>query len=157
MYASELTVLHSLTLAHSSYWTREPTGEEWVVEAILGINYGGQVGVENSASGLALALTSRPSNMSAFILNPSSTFKQVTTSSGIDTGLWTLDGKTLLLAANMNYEDTTLEAAELGLGSKGFGNGLTEVFCSGNCSVGDESVVLGSVGSVSEHESFVLY
>ncbi|KAE9385569.1 hypothetical protein BT96DRAFT_1006920 [Gymnopus androsaceus JB14] len=124
---------------------------------ILGINHGG-LGVvswndptpddiKTSASGLALALTSGPSNMSAFILNPSSTFKQVTTSSGIDTGLWTLNGKTLLLAANMNYEDTTLEAGELGLGSKGFGNGLTEVFCSGDCSVGDESVVLGSVGS----------
>ena len=34
-------MLHSLTLIDSSYWTREPTGEEWVVEAILGINHGG--------------------------------------------------------------------------------------------------------------------
>lgn len=85
--------------------------------------------------------------MSSFILNPSSTFKQVTTSSGIDTGLWTLNGKTLLLAANMNHENTVLEATELGLGSKGFGNDLEEVFCSGDCSVKDQSVEFGSVGS----------
>ncbi|KAE9386209.1 hypothetical protein BT96DRAFT_949277 [Gymnopus androsaceus JB14] len=64
--------------------------------------------------------------MSAFILNPSLTLKQVTMSSGIDIELWMLDGKTLLLAVNMNYEDMTLEAVELGLGSKGFRNGLTE-------------------------------
>ena len=160
----------------SRYWTRNPTGEEFVVQSIVGINHGGLgmypsflylfdlvaqyllVGVVSwddpttpeikaSASALALALTSGPSNMSAFILNPSSTFKQVTTTSGIDTGMWTLDRKTLLLATNMNYENTTLEAAELGLGSKGFGGGLTEVFCSGLCSAGDESVVFGSVGS----------
>jgi hypothetical protein len=141
---------------NNTYWTREPTGEEWVVEAIVGINHGGlgvvswndptPTDIKNSASSLALALTSGPANMSAFILDPSSTFKQVTTSSGIDTGLWTLDGKTLLLAANMNYEDTTLDAAELGL-AKGFGNGLKEVFCSGTCRVGDQGVVLGSVGS----------
>jgi len=139
------------------YWTRNPTGEEFVVQSIVGINHGG-LGVVSwddpttpeikaSASALALALTSGPSNMSAFILNPSSTFKQVTTTSGIDTGMWTLDRKTLLLASNMNYENTTLEAADLGLGSKGFGGGLTEVFCSGLCSAGDESVVFGSVGS----------
>ncbi|KAE9386408.1 hypothetical protein BT96DRAFT_1085985, partial [Gymnopus androsaceus JB14] len=164
------------------FWSEYASDADvWVVEAILGISHGGlgrrrfSLGttllktslpafltpgvvswndptpddIKTSASGLALALTSGPSNMSAFILNPSSTFKQVTTSSGIDTGLWTLDGKTLLLAA-------TLEAAELGLGLKGFGNGLTEVFCSGDCSIGDESVVLGSVDSVSEHETFVL-
>ncbi|KAE9385928.1 hypothetical protein BT96DRAFT_1088089, partial [Gymnopus androsaceus JB14] len=130
------------------FWSEYASDADvWVVEAILGISHGG---LENLRfRRLALALTSGPSNMSAFILNPSSTFKQVTTSSGIDTGLWTLDGKTLLLAA-------MLEAAELGLGLKGFGNGLTEVFCSGDCSIGDESVVLGSVDSVSEHETFVL-
>ncbi|KAE9385570.1 hypothetical protein BT96DRAFT_960722 [Gymnopus androsaceus JB14] len=111
---------------NSSYWTREPNGEEWVVQSIVAINHGGLslppffTGVVSwnmpttpdilaSSSAFALALTSGPSNMSAFILDPSSTFKQVTTK------------LTLLLAANMNYEDTTLEAAELGLDLKGFG------------------------------------
>lgn len=103
--------------------------------------------IKDSASALALALTTGPSNMSAFILNPSSTFKQITTGSGIDTGLWTLNEKTLLLATNMNYENTTLEATELGLGTRGFGGGITEVFCSGVCAVGDGSIVFGSVGS----------
>jgi hypothetical protein len=142
------------------YWTRTPTGEEFVVQSIVGINHGG-LGVVSwddpttddikaGASALALALTSGPSPMASFILNPSSTFKQVTTASGIDTGLWTVDGKTLLLATNMNYENTTLNAVELGLSteSKGFGaGGLTEVFCSGVCSVSEQSIVFGSVGS----------
>lgn len=87
--------------------------------------------------------------MASFILDPSSTFKQVTTSAGIDTGLWTLNGKTLLLASNMNYENTPLEASELGLG-EGF-KGLVDVFCSGACDASDAEssgrIVFGSVGS----------
>lgn len=55
--------------------------------------------------------------------------------------------KTLVLASNMNYQDTTLVAAELGLGTKDFGGSIMVVFCSGVCTVGDESIGFGSVGS----------
>jgi len=145
---------------NNTYWTRYPTGEEWVVQSIVGINHGGlgvvswddptPADIKASASGLATALTSGSTPMATFILDSSSTFKQVTTTAGIDTGLWSLNGKTLLLATNMNYENTTLEASELGLG-QGFGSDLAEVFCSGACDVsGAKSsgrIVLGSVGS----------
>ncbi|KAJ4480847.1 hypothetical protein J3R30DRAFT_3287655 [Lentinula aciculospora] len=147
---------------NDTYWTRFPTGEEWVVQSIVGINHGG-LGVVSwddptpddikaSASSLAKALTSGSSPLAAFILDPFTTFRQVTTQTGIDIGLWTLDGTTLMLAANMNYENATIEAAELGLGkgNDGFGGGLKKVFCSGVCDASDlkkSVIVLGSVSS----------
>ncbi|KAJ3785302.1 hypothetical protein GGU10DRAFT_355280 [Lentinula aff. detonsa] len=141
---------------NETYWTRYPTGEEWVVQSIVGINHGG-LGVVSwddptpddikaSASALAKALTSGSSPLAAFILDPSSTFRQVTTQRGIDTGLWTLNDTTLLLVANMNYENTTLDATELDL-REGFGGHLMEVFCSGACQVGSNGIVFGSVAS----------
>jgi hypothetical protein len=152
---------------NETYWTRYPTGEEWVVQSIMGINHGGlgvvswddptSDDIKSSASALSKALTSNSSGfapMADFILDPSSTFKQVSTSHGIDVGLWSLGGKTLLLAANTNYANATLTTADLGFGQDGFGSGsngrLTEVFCSGLCDVasrGGGSVVFGSVSS----------
>ncbi|KAJ3727396.1 hypothetical protein C8R42DRAFT_335923 [Lentinula raphanica] len=144
---------------NETYWTRYPTGEEWVVQSVVGINHGG-LGVVSwddptpddikaSASALAKALTSGSSPLANFILDPSSTFRQVTTQNLIDTGLWTLNGTTLLFAANMNYENATLNAVELGLGDV-FGDELLEVFCSGDCDAGRtraSGIVFGSVAS----------
>ncbi|KAF8824649.1 hypothetical protein HHX47_DHR8000092 [Lentinula edodes] len=136
------------------YWTRYPTGEEWVVQSIIGINHGG-LGVVSwddptpddikaSASSLAKALTSSSSPLSEFILSPSSSFRHLTTQSGnIDIGLWTLDGTTMALVANTIYANASLEAVELGLGPIL----MKEVFCSGVCDTNDEGVVLGSVAS----------
>ncbi|KIK66412.1 hypothetical protein GYMLUDRAFT_933232 [Collybiopsis luxurians FD-317 M1] len=160
---------------NETYWTRYPTGEEWVVQSIVGINHGG-LGVvswddptpddiKQSASGLSKALTEGSQPMASFILAPFATFRQVTTSAGIDVGLWSVstqsDGangnaqgeggegtQTLLLATNMNYENVTLDL-ERDLGLSGVGGGLREVFCSGACEVldGGERIVFGSVGS----------
>ena len=78
---------------------------------MLGINHGGlgvvawndptTPSIKSSASSLALSLSS---SMKAFILSPSATFRHFTTSSRVDVGLWTVGGKTLLLATNLNYD-----------------------------------------------------
>ncbi|KAJ4491090.1 hypothetical protein C8R41DRAFT_379936 [Lentinula lateritia] len=139
---------------NDTYWTRYPTGEEWVVQSIIGINHGGlgvvswddptPDNIKASASSLAKALASSSSPLSEFILNPSSSFKHLTTQSGsIDIGLWTSDDTTMALVTNTIYANASLEAVELGLGPVL----MKEVFCSGVCDTNDEGVVLGSVAS----------
>ncbi|KAJ7270039.1 hypothetical protein B0H12DRAFT_1094145 [Mycena haematopus] len=134
---------------NETYWPRFPTGREWVLESILGINHGG-VGVTSwddpttadikaSASSLALALK----NMKAFILSPTATIRQVTFPNGIDVGLWTVAGQTLVLATNINYENLSISLAQLHLSGT-----VHQVFDSG-ASVSSDSRTLhfGSVGS----------
>ena len=53
--------------------------------------------------------------MNAFILSPHATFRQVTTSSLVDVGLWSVNGKTLILATNMNYAAKTATLNEIGV------------------------------------------
>ncbi|KAG6853847.1 hypothetical protein C0991_000841 [Blastosporella zonata] len=105
---------------NESYWTRYPTGREFVVQSILGINHGGlgvvswddptTFDIKSSASLLAIAL----SKMTPYITNPSASFRQVTVNR-IDVGLWTVGKETLLLATNMNYETRALSFSALGL------------------------------------------
>ncbi|KAF5329517.1 hypothetical protein D9619_009064 [Psilocybe cf. subviscida] len=90
-----------------TYWPRDPTGAEFVVQSIMGINHGGlgvvswddptTADIKSSASLLAKAIP----RMTPFILNPAATFRHVT-SGGVDIGLWTVESSTLVLAANMN-------------------------------------------------------
>jgi len=140
---------------NETYWTRYPTGEEWVVESVVGINHGG-LGVvswddptpddiKQSASVLSTALTAGSSPLSSFILDPSATFRQVTTSQGVDVGLWTVQGNTLVLAANTRYTTGTVSLTkDLGLS----GGALKEVFCTGACTVVQGgSIRFGSVAS----------
>ncbi|KAJ7668688.1 hypothetical protein DFH06DRAFT_1039176 [Mycena polygramma] len=134
---------------NESYWPRYPTGREWVLESILGINHGGlgvvswddptHADVKASASDLAHALA----DMKSFILSPAATISQVTFPNGIDVGLWTLGSQTLVLATNINYQNLSLSLAELHLTGT-----VNRVFDSG-ASVGSDGRTLhfGSVGS----------
>ncbi|KAF5363114.1 hypothetical protein D9757_011726, partial [Collybiopsis confluens] len=145
---------------NETYWTRYPTGEEWVVQSVVGINHGG-LGVvswddptpddiKQSASELSRALTSGSSPLASFVLDPSSTFRQVTTNAGVDVGMWTLQGKTLVLAANTRYTNGTVDLnKDLGLISGGPVT-VKEIFCTGACTVlqgGSTSIAFGSVAS----------
>ncbi|KAH9851271.1 hypothetical protein C2E23DRAFT_831811 [Lenzites betulinus] len=91
-----------------SYWDREPTGKEFVVQSVLAINHGAlgvvswnaptTADITASAAQLSKSLTT----MKDFILNPKATFEHVETDR-IDVGLWSADGRTLVLATNLNY------------------------------------------------------
>jgi len=117
---------------NDTYWKRFPTGREFVVESILGINHGGlgvvswddptSADIKASASLLALSLP----KMTPFILNANASFRQVTVNR-VDVGLWTVGSETLVLASNMNYATTTVHLTDLGLKSKG----TTQVLDSG--------------------------
>ncbi|KAI0698278.1 hypothetical protein BC835DRAFT_1269232 [Cytidiella melzeri] len=129
-----------------TYWKREPTGMEYVVQAVLGINHGGlgvvawndpsTPDIQASASSLAKALPT----MKEYILNPASTFSHVTTNR-VDVGLWTVGGKTLLLATNLNYAQATFS-----LDSVHGWRSVQQVFESGAKPSGKE-IVFESVGS----------
>ncbi|KAF8637158.1 hypothetical protein AX17_003062 [Amanita inopinata Kibby_2008] len=103
---------------------RYPTGKEFVVESIVGINHGalGVVSwddpttpdIKASASLLAESLK----QMTRFILNASTSFRQITFN-GVDIGIWTVGTETLVLASNMNYEPRTVTLANLKLPSSG--------------------------------------
>ncbi|PPQ72323.1 hypothetical protein CVT24_004542 [Panaeolus cyanescens] len=103
-----------------SYWPRPPTGLEFVVESILGINHGalGSVSwddpttadIKSSGSLLALAIP----KIVPFLSNPATTFRQVTVSR-VDFGLWSLNGQTLILGTNMNYSTQVIRILDLGL------------------------------------------
>ncbi|KAJ7686548.1 hypothetical protein B0H17DRAFT_1160635 [Mycena rosella] len=134
---------------NETYWPRYPTGREWVLESILGINHGGlgvvswddptTADVKASASSLALSLV----NMKSFILSPVATIRQVTFQSGIDVGLWTVNGQTLVLATNINAQNLSLALAELHLTGK-----VEQVFDSGSSVSSDgRTLSFGSAGS----------
>ncbi|RPD63424.1 hypothetical protein L227DRAFT_561556 [Lentinus tigrinus ALCF2SS1-6] len=133
-----------------SYWNREPTGKEFVVQSVLGINHGG-LGVVSwnapttdditaSASALAQSLAT----MKDFILNPAATFTHVVTA-GVDVGLWTVGAKTLVLATNMNYSEAKFDLSSAGLAAKAL-FGVKQVLDSG-ARIEGHVVTLENVGT----------
>ena len=76
-----------------TYWKRLPTGKEFIVQSLLGVNHGGlgivpwedptPADIKASASSLALALP----KMTPFIFNPTASFQR-TTLNRVDIGLW---------------------------------------------------------------------
>ena len=68
--------------------------------------------IQSSASTLAKSLV----KMTPFILSPAATFRQVTVNL-VDVGLWTVGGKTLVLATNTNYFTASVSLKQLGLPS----------------------------------------
>ncbi|KAJ7198589.1 hypothetical protein GGX14DRAFT_469929 [Mycena pura] len=141
---------------NETYWPRYPTGAEWIVESILGINHGGlgalhspsyaiysltgimYVGVVSwddpttadikaSASSLAHALAG---SMNAFILSPAASIRQITLPNGVDVGLWTVGSATLVVATNINNQAMSLSLAQLQLA--GGPGTVKQVFNSGS-------------------------
>ncbi|KAF4611870.1 hypothetical protein D9613_003961 [Agrocybe pediades] len=105
-----------------TYWKRLPTGQEFVVESVLGINHGGlgvvswndptSADMKGNASILAHAMP----KMTPFILNPAASFRQMTVNR-VDIGMWTVGTQTLVLATNMNYASVSVALTTLGLPS----------------------------------------
>lgn len=103
------------------------------MQAVLGINHGGRgvvawndpttPDIKASASALAQSLAT----MKNFILSPAATFRHLT-SNRIDVGMWTVGGRTLLLATNLNYADESLSLADI---PEARGKKASQVFDSG--------------------------
>ncbi|KAF9254056.1 hypothetical protein L218DRAFT_913551 [Marasmius fiardii PR-910] len=135
---------------NESYWKRFPTGKEFVVQSVIGINHGGlgvvpwddptPADIKTSASALALSIP----KMTPFILDPTAKVCQLTTTTGIDVGLWTVGNKTLVLATNMEYQNATLDLTTLGLGNVGT---VSTVLNSGVSLRGKTTVEFSDVGS----------
>ena len=101
-----------------SYWKRQPTGQEWVVQSALAINHGalGVVpwndpttdDIKASSSAFAKALP----QMKEFILSPSASF-QLVVSNRMHVGVWTVGRRSLILATNLNYNTTSFALASI--------------------------------------------
>ena len=117
------------------YWARAPTGNEWLVEAVVSINHGANgteklysffglhaeflllgivpwidptpPDIKNTSTALAQALPT----ITKFVFDPSVTFTSVRQDS-IDVGLWDTGSQKLLLATNL-YGVTATHTFEL--------------------------------------------
>ncbi|KAF9529879.1 hypothetical protein CPB83DRAFT_811551 [Crepidotus variabilis] len=105
---------------NETYWPRYPTGQEFVVQSILGINHGSlgivswddptTADIKNAASKLALISP----QLAAYVLNPKASHAQVTVNR-VDFGSWSLGTTTLVLATNLNYAATSVQFKDVGL------------------------------------------
>lgn len=97
------------------YWSRTPTGAEFLVEIIVAVNAGARGSVswsdptppsiKASASAFARALPElTPFVLSSPLSQPPVDFTHVITSNRLDIGVWaSADGRTLVMASNLNY------------------------------------------------------
>jgi hypothetical protein len=133
---------------NETYWTRYPTGQEWIVQGVIAINHGAKGviswndpttdDIQASASSLAKAMP----KISTFLFSHSATFQGYFVN-GVDIGVWKDGSKTLVLATNTAYTQATVPLSALGIQS---GKTQTAVLDSGAKVVGD-NLVLTSVGT----------
>ncbi|KAI6013051.1 hypothetical protein BKA83DRAFT_685024 [Pisolithus microcarpus] len=134
----------------SQYWTRRPTGEEWVVETILGINHGA-LGVvpwadptSNDIKASASAFAKSLPKITPFFFDAQSALSRTNcVFGGIDVATWTNGWQTLVLAANTDYVNETFSWNEIGH----TGAGLTVAFQSGSLETTSDGFTLGPVSS----------
>lgn len=83
--------------------------------------------------------------MKEFILNPAAKRTNAKVNR-VDVATWTVREQTLLLATNLNYEETEVSLSQLGIKAFGKGRQARQVFDSGAKAQG-KSLVFESVGS----------
>ncbi|KAG1750354.1 uncharacterized protein EDB91DRAFT_1303264 [Suillus paluster] len=144
-----VTFLYLLLLtSFVRYWMRTPTGEEWVVQSIMGINHGA-LGVvpwvdpnpdyiKMAASGFALSLP----KLTPFFFNAASVRSNYLVG-GVDIATWAADTETLVLATNTDYVTSKVTWKDIGL----HGGGVEAVYTSGSVENTGSSFTLGSVAS----------
>lgn len=151
-------LLWKTTLMTSRFWTRAPTGNEWLVEAVLSINHGatGIVpwidptpdDIKASSSLLALSMPI----IKEYLFDPQANFSRPSSTDSddnIDVGIWVSpanDGHTLIMATNM-----VNSASSISFGVNGSGS-ANELFSSGgSVSVdgsGNVNVRMDAMGSL---------
>ncbi|KAH7911269.1 hypothetical protein BJ138DRAFT_1113370 [Hygrophoropsis aurantiaca] len=132
----------------SEYWPRAPTGEEWVVQSIMGINQGAlgvvpwndptPADIKTSASQFALALPS----ITPFFFNAAAIRSNFVVG-GVDVATWKVGLETLVLAANTYYTNAEVSWKDLGL----IGLLPRTVFESGSSQMTADGFEFGSMGS----------
>lgn len=144
-----VTFLYLLLLtALIRYWTRTPTGEEWVVQSIMGINQGA-LGVvpwvdpnpeyiKVAASAFALSLP----KFTSYIFGATSPRSNYLIG-GVDIATWAAGFETLVLATNTDYVTSNVTWTDIGLS----GAGVEVVYMSGSVNTTGNSFTLGSVAS----------
>ncbi|KAH0833836.1 ARD/ARD' family-domain-containing protein [Lanmaoa asiatica] len=131
------------------YWLRAPTGEEWVVQSIMGINQGAlgvvpwddptPADIKSSSSGFALSLP----KMTPYLFN-SASVRTAYVVGGASVATWKAGAQTLVLATNTDYVNQTVSWEALGLEAW---VGATSVFASGVVETVQGGFMLGPVGS----------
>ncbi|KAH7924181.1 hypothetical protein BV22DRAFT_1035409 [Leucogyrophana mollusca] len=132
----------------AEYWPREPTGEEWVVQSIMGINQGAlgvvpwddptPADIKTFASEFALALP----NITPFLFAPAAVRSNFVVG-GVDVATWKVGSETLVLAANTYYTSSKVAWEDIGL----IGLASRAVYESGSVETSADGFTLGSVGS----------
>ena len=132
------------------YWLRAPTGEEWVVQTMLGINQGAlgvvpwadptPADIKSAASAFALSLPM----ITPHLFDPK-VVRWTYTIGGASIATWnsSRSHQTLVLATNTYYVDQTVSWEALGLE----GTNVTTVFVSGAVETASSGFTLGPVGS----------
>ena len=138
------------TFPRTRYWLRAPTGEEWVVQTILGINQGAlgvvpwadptPADIKSAASAFALSLPM----ITPHLFAPNAV-RWTCTVGGASIAMWssTRSLQMLVLAANTYYVDQTVSWEALGLE----GTNVTTVFVTGAVETASSGFTLGPVGS----------
>ncbi|KAG9312366.1 hypothetical protein JVU11DRAFT_6739 [Chiua virens] len=133
----------------AQYWVSTPTGGEWVVQSILGINQGAlgivpwndptTPDIKTSASALALSLP----KITPYLFDHTSV-RTAYVVEGISVATWKTATQTLVLAANTNYINGNVNWKDIGLE----GTGAMTVYTSGMAEPVTGGFTLGPVGSV---------
>ncbi|KAI0702177.1 hypothetical protein C8Q76DRAFT_755941 [Earliella scabrosa] len=101
-----------------SYWSRVPTGKEFIVQSVLAINHGALSVVSWNAPTTAdvtagAALLSRSlETMKDVILHPHASFTHAVVDR-VDVRPWTVGTRTLVLATNLNYAQAKVDLSRI--------------------------------------------
>ncbi|KAF8128018.1 hypothetical protein EV363DRAFT_1512354 [Boletus edulis] len=133
---------------NSEYWLKTPTGEEWVVQSIMGINQGAlgvvpwndptSPNIKSSASAFAMSLP----KITPYLFNPKSV-RTAYVVGGALVATWKGEAQTLVLATNTNYVKQAINWKALDLE----GVNVMTVFTSGDVETVSDGFTLGPVGS----------
>jgi len=109
----------------AAFWSRRPTGAEFLIEVIVAINAGAKgsiswndpttLDIKASASAFASALPElTPFLLSSQLTQPPVNFTHIVTPNRLDFGVWAAaDGTTLVIGANLNNATTTISVSEV--------------------------------------------
>ncbi|PIL25773.1 hypothetical protein GSI_11523 [Ganoderma sinense ZZ0214-1] len=137
----------------SEYWSRVPTGREFTVETALAINHGALGSVswdapapaDITAAGAALSRAMKGA-MKAYILSPEARFARAVRD-GVDVGMWTVGGETLVLATNTEYKAREFDLGTVpGVAERAL-LGTRQVFDAGARMKGARTIELDSTGT----------
>ncbi|KAG9309499.1 hypothetical protein JVU11DRAFT_10470 [Chiua virens] len=135
-------------VAGDHYWLRAPTGQEWAVITLLGINHGSlgaiswtdpsPADVKGNASAFALTLP----RITPFLFN-ASVVRTNYIVGGVDIAVWSATNQTLVMATSMYYVSQTVSWTDVNVD----GSGAVSIYSTGSA-ITSSGFTIDSVGSV---------